>query len=95
LILEPSIVFSSFPQKTPISLEVVKGDPKIIILLHFIKVQIKSLTITISEPAKENESNSGGPDWHIIIGGKSSSSVLKSVELFNWKTKEQESQTND
>ena len=48
----------------------------------------------ISESEEENEFVSGGPDWHMIIGGKNSSSVLKSVELFNWRTKEQESQTN-
>ena len=47
----------------------------------------------ISESEEDNEFVSGGPDWHMIIGGKNSSSVLKSVELFNWRTKEQESQT--
>ncbi len=32
---------------------------------------------------------SDGSDWYMIIGGKNSSSVLKSIELFNWRTKEQ------
>jgi len=37
----------------------------------------------------EEKSISDGSDWHMIVGGKNSSSVLNSIELFNWRTKEQ------